>query len=129
MSSENSLLIKVANQSQEKLADLKKNSINEKILFELKQMGTVLKKPHIKNTFLACVSAFCVPAAYFALYLWLPEIFQRFAEFEAKNKNEKPNFCKVSREIYSSLSTTVTFITNTLWKRKQYINFTFFRYL
>ncbi|XP_051161361.1 synaptic vesicle glycoprotein 2B-like isoform X2 [Leptopilina boulardi] len=106
MSSENSLLIKVANQSHEKLADLKKNSINEKILFELKQMGTVLKKPHIKNTFLACVTAFCVPAAYFALYLWLPEIFQRFAEFEAKNKNEKPNFCKVSREIYSSLSTT-----------------------
>ncbi|XP_043479349.1 synaptic vesicle glycoprotein 2B-like [Leptopilina heterotoma] len=104
MKSGNSFLMKVASHEQNKFVALNKNSVTGNFLLELKQIGSVLKAPYFKNTFLACITGFCVPAGYYALYLWLPEIFQRFADFEAKNKNEKPNFCKVSREIHSSLT-------------------------
>lgn len=107
MMSGNSFLMKVASNEEKKFVDLNQDSVTGKFLLELKQIGSVLKAPYFKNTFMACITGFCVPAGYYALYLWLPEIFQRFADFEAKNKNEKPNFCKVSREIYSSLTDAV----------------------
>lgn len=76
---------------------------------ELKQTKAVLKPPLLLNTFFSCVTAFFVTASYFSIYLWLPEIFQRFTEFEEKNKNETLtiSFCAVSQDLYFSLETEV----------------------
>ncbi|XP_051161343.1 synaptic vesicle glycoprotein 2B-like isoform X2 [Leptopilina boulardi] len=104
MNSENTSLIKLVNRSREKTVIVNKFSFfKEKLLMELKQTKTVLKLPLLKNTCFACFTAFCVTASYFAIYLWLPEIFQRVVEFEDKSKSETLSFCDVSRDLHHSM--------------------------
>ncbi|XP_033215736.1 synaptic vesicle glycoprotein 2B-like isoform X2 [Belonocnema kinseyi] len=80
-----------------------KSYLGTKILKELKHIGTICKPPLFKNTFFACVTAFSLSSPYYALFIWLPEIFQRFADFNSQHQNgSSSNICTVSREIHSS---------------------------
>ena len=103
MNSNDCSIIELVNQAQDELSVEKtktKSCLRTKILKELKHVESVLK---LKNTFFACIVGFCSASAYFALFMWLPEIFQRFADFDAQNQNgSSSNICTVSSKIYSS---------------------------
>lgn len=71
---------------------------------ELNQIRSIFKPPFLKNTLLACITAFTVTSSFYALYLWLPEIFQRFANFQAEHTGENSNFCSISKDTFSTIT-------------------------
>lgn len=54
------------------------------------------KPPHLYSTFIVCSLMFCFGSSYYALMLWFPELFQRFAEFEISQPGEEASVCKIS---------------------------------
>ncbi|XP_043479348.1 synaptic vesicle glycoprotein 2B-like [Leptopilina heterotoma] len=109
VNNENTSLMKLVNRSRDKGVTVNKLSFfKEKLLMELRHTKTVLKRPLLINTCFACFTAFCVTASYFAIYLWLPEIFQRVVEFEENSKNETLSFCAVSRDLQFSMKNKET---------------------
>ncbi|XP_051169177.1 synaptic vesicle glycoprotein 2B-like isoform X2 [Leptopilina boulardi] len=104
LNSENSALIELTHKNKEENNNFnKENILIRKICNELKQLMCIFKKPFLKNTLFACFTAFTITSSFYALYLWLPEIFQRFATFDAKNKGKNSNFCTISKDTFSSI--------------------------
>ena len=55
----------------------------------------------LKSIIVACVVGFLELSSYYSLLLWLPEIFERFAQFESKFPNESTSICTVSNQLLS----------------------------
>ena len=89
--------------------ELQKGLKMKKILQDFKKQAKyVAKAPYCQRTILACVSTFCMTSAHYALLLWFPEIFQRFAQFETQFPNETTSVCTVSKRLYSVNATIVS---------------------
>ncbi|XP_043283171.1 synaptic vesicle glycoprotein 2B-like [Venturia canescens] len=56
----------------------------------------LMKPPHRRNTFTACVIMYCIGSSYYALMLWFPEVFQRFATFEKIRPEDTASVCTIS---------------------------------
>ncbi|XP_033214711.1 synaptic vesicle glycoprotein 2B-like isoform X2 [Belonocnema kinseyi] len=59
----------------------------------------------LKSIIVACIVGFLELSSYYSLLLWLPEIFERFAQFESKFPNESTSICTVSSQL--SLNTSM----------------------
>lgn len=106
-------LMELVNDSYKNYPELiEKPLLSEKILLELKQIKKILKPPLLKNTFLACMIGSSINFSYDAFYIWFPEIFQRFSELQAKNKNANLKFCSISNDIINSGQQMVIFGNN-----------------
>lgn len=104
-------LIELANDSYKSFPEnMRKPPLGEEILLQLREMKKMLKPPFLKNTFLACLIGFCINFSYDAFYIWFPEIFQRFSEFQSKNTNENLKFCSISNDLINSGQHLVTTI-------------------
>ncbi|XP_051161415.1 synaptic vesicle glycoprotein 2B-like [Leptopilina boulardi] len=121
LSSGNIALVELAKKNNKKVKDSNKEKfVIEKIFNELNQLQCIFKSPLLKNTLLACFTAFTVTSSYYVFYLWLPEIFQRFANFQAGNKEKNSNFCTISRD--SSFSAQKMHICDTPIDKNIFIN-------
>ena len=102
MNSGNSSVIEMIDKSRNKLLIKQVNpSTKTMISNELKRLKCILTPPYLKNTFFSCTTSFFIISSYYALYLWLPEIFQRFADFDAQNENGSTKFCAVAEKVLS----------------------------
>ncbi|XP_043479690.1 synaptic vesicle glycoprotein 2C-like [Leptopilina heterotoma] len=105
--SNNTALTELVNKNKEEteeIENLSKNvTVKSQIGNELEQIRSIFKPPFLKNTLLACITAFTVTSSFYALYLWLPEIFQRFANFQAEHSGENSNFCSISKDTFSTI--------------------------
>ena len=96
---------------------LEKEISGQKILEDFKKQAVeVSKPPYVQRTILACISTFCITSSHYALLLWFPEIFQRFAQFEAHFPNETISVCSVSKRLYSFNATMVSTKKNYIYK-------------
>ncbi|XP_043479399.1 synaptic vesicle glycoprotein 2C-like [Leptopilina heterotoma] len=122
---------KLLSSGNEKLKELVQNNKEEKmenseklitrIINQLKQLKFIFKPTILKTTLLACITAFTVTSTYYVFYLWLPEIFQRFAKFEAGNNEELSTFCKISSDS-SSTENILKHVCDTPIDKKVFVN-------
>ena len=61
-----------------------------------KQTLSLFKPPHVRNTAISCGLMYCVASSYYALMVWFPEVFQRFAEFETNQPGQSASVCGIS---------------------------------
>ncbi|XP_015127875.1 synaptic vesicle glycoprotein 2B [Diachasma alloeum] len=61
------------------------------------QTITILKPPFLQRTAISCAIMFCLGSSYYALTIWFPEIFTRFAKFEAKFPGESASVCSITK--------------------------------
>ncbi|XP_051161438.1 synaptic vesicle glycoprotein 2C-like isoform X2 [Leptopilina boulardi] len=118
LSSGNAVLIELVHKNKNEVKN--SNTIIQRIFNELKRLGCIFKPPLLTNTILVCFTAFTVTSSYYAFYLWLPEIFQRFANFQAGHKEKGSNFCTISRDLPSS--TQDTLVCDTPIDKKVFLN-------
>ncbi|XP_063989757.1 synaptic vesicle glycoprotein 2C-like isoform X2 [Diachasmimorpha longicaudata] len=67
----------------------------------------ILKPPFLQRTAISCAIMFCLGSSYYALTIWFPEIFTRFAKFEVKFPGESASVCSITK-LYSINATNVT---------------------
>ena len=108
MNSDDCSIVELVKQARGELSVEKKKTkscFRTKFVKELNHVGSVLK---LKNTLFACIVAFCLTSSYYTLFMWFPEIFQRFADFDAQHLNGcSSNICTISSKNYSSESNKV----------------------
>lgn len=97
LSSENEKLVELVQNTEKEEEMQKSEKLITRIINQLKQLKFIFKPPVLKTSLLACCTAFTVTSSYYVFYLWLPEIFQRFAKFEAGSE-EISTFCKISSD-------------------------------
>ncbi|XP_063988372.1 synaptic vesicle glycoprotein 2B-like isoform X2 [Diachasmimorpha longicaudata] len=61
----------------------------------------LMKPPLLRKTANVCSIMFCLGSSYYALMLWFPELFQRFATFEGKSPAAAASVCSVSEQSLS----------------------------
>ncbi|XP_066591984.1 synaptic vesicle glycoprotein 2C-like [Prorops nasuta] len=61
------------------------------------QTLTIVKQPYLKRTIAMCFIAYAVTSSYYALSLWLPELFQRFAVHQERFPDKLASVCTVSQ--------------------------------
>ncbi|XP_015127766.1 synaptic vesicle glycoprotein 2A [Diachasma alloeum] len=65
------------------------------------QTLTLMKPPLLRKTANVCSIMFCLGSSYYALMLWFPELFQRFARFENESPADSASVCSVSEQRFS----------------------------
>ena len=100
----NSCANKIDSEGQEPLKKRKLSSL----LKDFKSQGQfALKAPYFKRLVILCICFFCSASSFYSLFIWFPEIFQRFAYFEAHYPNQIASICSVSSKRLSSENTTM----------------------
>ncbi|XP_043275681.1 synaptic vesicle glycoprotein 2B-like [Venturia canescens] len=74
----------------------KSNSLLNMLRTVVTQTINLWKPPHLYPTIIVCGLMYCFGSSYYALMLWFPELFQRFAEFESSQPGEASSVCKIS---------------------------------
>ncbi|XP_025408242.1 synaptic vesicle glycoprotein 2C-like [Sipha flava] len=116
------------------LSEMSLNQSKTKISMDLKDLATkmwcqtkeLFKPPHLRNTVLTCLIQFGLTSSYYALAMWLPELFNRFEKFETEHPDMNASMCQVSSvyiEQGGALNTTdlcgsaigESVYTHTLW--------------
>ncbi|XP_043479216.1 synaptic vesicle glycoprotein 2C-like isoform X2 [Leptopilina heterotoma] len=96
-------LMELVNNSYKSFPEkIEKPLIGEQIILQLREIKKILKPPFLKNTFLACLIGFSINFSYDAFYIWFPEIFQRFSEFQSKNTSANLKFCSISNDFINA---------------------------
>ena len=67
------------------------------------------KAPYLKRLIVLCICLFCTASAFYSLLMWFPELFQRFAHFEALYPNQTASVCSISRKTSLTNATMVYF--------------------
>ncbi|XP_043479215.1 synaptic vesicle glycoprotein 2C-like isoform X1 [Leptopilina heterotoma] len=97
-------LMELVNNSYKSFPEkIEKPLIGEQIILQLREIKKILKPPFLKNTFLACLIGFSINFSYDAFYIWFPEIFQRFSEFQSKNTSANLKFCSISNDFINAV--------------------------
>ena len=79
-----------------------RRSIREMALVFWRQTVMILKPPFLTRTLLLSTVMTCLMSTYFPLVVWLPEVFNRFAAFEALYPGESASVCTVSARLHSN---------------------------
>ena len=66
----------------------------------------ILKPPFLCRTIVVCLIACFVTSSYYTLTLWLPELFNRYAEFQEAYPNQTASVCtlKSARNVTQTVS-------------------------
>uniref|UniRef100_A0A0C9QYT8 Sv2b_8 protein n=1 Tax=Fopius arisanus TaxID=64838 RepID=A0A0C9QYT8_9HYME len=75
-----------------------KDRIHKSLKNIYQQTLALVRPPLLQKTANVCSIMFCLGSSYYALMLWFPELFQRFARFEAEFPGESASVCRVSQE-------------------------------
>ncbi|XP_044005768.1 synaptic vesicle glycoprotein 2B-like, partial [Aphidius gifuensis] len=68
------------------------------------QAVDLIRPPFLIRTIIICVIMYCLGSSYYALILWFPELFQRFAIFEINHPGETASVCRVSEKNLTSIN-------------------------
>ncbi|OXU27360.1 hypothetical protein TSAR_005195 [Trichomalopsis sarcophagae] len=89
-------------------------SMNEKLMDMLAsskdQVKMLLRKPYAKRISVCSFIMFCMTSTYYSLMTWFPELFQRFAAFEAAFPDEYASVCSVSKRLAAIANETEEFM-------------------
>ncbi|XP_015178792.1 PREDICTED: synaptic vesicle glycoprotein 2B-like isoform X2 [Polistes dominula] len=55
----------------------------------------LVRKPYLHRTFIVCSATYLIMSSYYMLLLWLPDLFQRYAEFQTRYPNQSATVCTV----------------------------------
>lgn len=70
------------------------------------QVKMLLRKPYAKRISVCSSIMFCMTSTYYSLMTWFPELFQRFAAFEANFPGEFASVCTVSKKVAAITNVT-----------------------
>ncbi|XP_033214280.1 synaptic vesicle glycoprotein 2B-like isoform X2 [Belonocnema kinseyi] len=112
--SEYPALIELANSCANKSTSKEEKAPSKKKLCTMlkdfkKQRQNVFKAPYLKRLVVLCICLFCTASSFYSLLMWFPELFQRFAHFEALHPNQTASVCSISNK---NSATNTTMIKN-----------------
>lgn len=94
---DNPLLSELVSQTMamENKEDIIKQSWNDILVNICNQTLILLKRPYLRRTIILCVASYLIMSSYYMLVLWLPDIFQKYAEFQERYPNQPASVCTV----------------------------------
>ncbi|XP_035740986.1 synaptic vesicle glycoprotein 2B-like isoform X2 [Vespa mandarinia] len=79
----------------EKEETIKPKSLKITITNTFLQTLMLVRKPYLHRTFIVCSATYLIMTSYYMLLLWLPDLFQRYAEFHERFPNRSATVCTV----------------------------------
>ncbi|KAK2581326.1 hypothetical protein KPH14_008099 [Odynerus spinipes] len=88
------LLVRITDRKNEQ-EEIKVKSLKDITMDIFSQTLMLVKQPYLRRTFILCLVTYLIMSSYYMLILWLPDLFQRYAEFQDRFPNQSASVCTV----------------------------------